>query len=73
MDEPRPQAGVSSAVKLTTMAKIALVLIAGLVVLGFVRHGVSLENWRRMWTNLVERPEGPMSFRFILQPLVFTD
>jgi len=70
MDEPRPQARVSSAVKLTTMAKIALVLIAGLIVLGFVRHGISLENWRRMWTNLVERPEGPMSFRFILQPIM---
>ena len=70
MDGPGPQDGASRAVKLTKMAKLALVLIVGLLVLGFIRHGISLENWRRMWTNLVERPEGPMSFRFILQPIM---
>jgi len=63
MAAPRPSG-------MTTMAKIALVMIVGLVALGFVWHGISLENWRRLWRHLVERPEGPMSFRFSLQPIM---
>jgi len=63
MEEPRAKG-------LTTMAKLAIVLIAGLMLLGLFRNGVSLENWRRFWSNLFERPEGPMSFRFILQPVM---
>jgi hypothetical protein len=63
MDEP-------GAKGLTMMAKIAVVLIAGLLLLGLFRNGISLENWRRFWSNLIERPEGPMSFRFVLQPVM---
>ena len=62
--------GAASAARLTTMAKLALVLIVGLALLGLFWHGISLENWRRMWHNLFERPEGPMSFRFVLQPIM---
>jgi hypothetical protein len=36
--------------------------------LGLIEHGVSLENWRRLWHDLAGRPGGPMSFRFVLQP-----
>jgi hypothetical protein len=52
------------------MAKVALVMIVVLVALGFIRNGISLDNWRRMWTDLVARPEGPMAFRFLLQPIM---
>ena len=33
-------------------------------------HGVTVQIILRIWHNLVERPSGPMSFRFILQPLM---
>ena len=26
--------------------------------------------WERFWTDLAERPDGPMSFRFLLQPVM---
>lgn len=29
---------------------------------------VILEGFRTFWSELVDRPEGPMAFRFILQP-----
>src|SRR5262245_44364223 len=50
------------------MAKLALVLIVVALVTGLFWHGISLENWRRMWRNTFGRPGGPMSLRFILQP-----
>jgi hypothetical protein len=70
MADGKATGGAANAGKLTVMAKLALVLIVGLVLLGLVRHGISLENWRRLWSNLFERPEGPMWFRFILQPVM---
>lgn len=30
------------------------------------------ELFTRFWTNLVERPEGPLAMRFVLQPIVGT-
>jgi hypothetical protein len=51
-------------------AKLALAAIVVLLALGLIRHGVSLENWRRLWQDLVGRPGGPMSFRFVLQPVM---
>jgi hypothetical protein len=41
-----------------------------LIVAGVVWHGVTLATFERIWQNLVERPSEPMSFRFILQPLM---
>jgi hypothetical protein len=35
---------------------------------GIVWHGVALDNFQRMWSDLTDRPSGPMAFRFILQP-----
>ena len=53
---------------LTRMAKLCLVLIVGLLIAGALRPGDVSDAWRRLWTNLAERPEGPMAFRFLLQP-----
>lgn len=47
----------------TVLALIAVFLAAGLIIYGF-----SAEVRARIWHNLIERPDGPMLFRFFLQP-----
>ena len=54
------------------IAWIAIVLIAVLTVLGIVWYGFSEEVRHRVWTNLLDRPGGPMTFRFFLQPAMAT-
>jgi hypothetical protein len=49
-------------------ARIAVALLIGLVALGVAWYGVSYENLTRLWDDMLERPGGPMTFRFILQP-----
>jgi hypothetical protein len=49
-------------------ARVAVTLIAGLIVLGVVCYGFATETLDRAWANLLARPNGPMTFRFILQP-----
>jgi hypothetical protein len=50
------------------LARVAVALLLGLVVLGVAWYGVSFENLGRMWRDILNRPGGPMTFRFILQP-----
>ena len=50
------------------LARIAIVLVIVFVLVGAVWHGVSGEVLGRLWKNIVDRPSGPMTFRFILQP-----
>jgi hypothetical protein len=44
----------------------------GVLALGVGLYALATEPgvWRRFFTDLVERPDGPMSFRFILQPVM---
>lgn len=42
------------------------------VALGIVMHGLSGETFARLWQNIIERPEGPLVFRFVLQPVMAT-
>jgi hypothetical protein len=49
-------------------ARVAVALLLGLVVLGVAWYGVSFEDLGRMWKDILARPGGPMTFRFILQP-----
>jgi hypothetical protein len=49
-------------------ARLAVGLLVGLAVLGVVWYGVSFENLRRLCSDVLDRPGGPMTFRFILQP-----
>nr|WP_246389300.1 hypothetical protein [Microvirga mediterraneensis] len=42
--------------------------MAVLIVLGIAWYGISVDVERRIWHNIVERPNGPMAFRFLLQP-----
>ena len=49
-------------------ARLAVGLLLGLVVLGVVWYGISFESLSRLWDDMLDRPGGPMTFRFILQP-----
>jgi hypothetical protein len=49
-------------------ARIALWLIVALLVIGALWYGLSFQNLSRIWTDILDRPGGPMTFRFILQP-----
>ena len=51
-------------------ARIAVVLLIGLALLGLILNGFSAEVHRRIWSDIFNRPGGPMSLRFALQPLM---
>ncbi len=63
MNDAEPQ-------KLSLLAKVIIALILALIVAGIVWHGVSIPTFRRIWHDLVARPDAPMRFRFILQPVM---
>jgi hypothetical protein len=52
----------------TTMTWLAVALAIVLLVLGAVWYGVSLQVHRRFWNDMVDRLDGPFTFRFYLQP-----
>jgi hypothetical protein len=56
--------------RLSLLAKLVIASILVLIVLGIVWYGVSVPTFRRIWHDLVARPDAPMRFRFILQPLM---
>jgi hypothetical protein len=49
-------------------ARIAMLLVVGLLALGVAWYGVTAESLGRLWSDILDRPTGPMMFRFILQP-----
>jgi hypothetical protein len=57
---------------LSLLAKLVIVLAIVLIVAGMLWHGLTYETFARFWHDLVERPDGPMRFRFILQPVMAT-
>ena len=56
--------------KLGLLAKLVVAFILVMIVAGIVWHGVSIEVFKRIWHQLIERTDAPMRFRFILQPLM---
>ncbi|CDZ68268.1 Hypothetical protein NGAL_HAMBI2605_65530 [Neorhizobium galegae bv. orientalis] len=48
---------------------VGLVSLA-LLVSGVVMHGWTFETHQRFWNDIVDRVNGPMTFRFILQPVM---
>ncbi len=54
----------------TTTGRIAIAVALVLVGLGLLWYGLSAETHQRLWRDLFERPGGPMTFRFILQPVM---
>ncbi len=49
-------------------AQLAVGLLLVLGVLAVAWYGVSFESLGRLWRDILDRPGGPMTFRFILQP-----
>jgi hypothetical protein len=49
-------------------ARLAAALVLALIVAGAVWYGISFESLDRLWKDILARPGGPMTFRFILQP-----
>jgi hypothetical protein len=54
------------------VARLVVVLMLIFVVVGLAQYGFSAEVRARIWQNLLERSSGPMTFRFILQPMMAT-
>lgn len=54
------------------LARIALALVVISALLGLMLHGFSADVRERIFTSIAERPGGPMTFRFILQPVMAT-
>jgi len=54
--------------ELGLLAKAVIVVAIVLFVTGVLWHGVTLKVFEQFWHDLVERPDGPMRFRFVLQP-----
>jgi hypothetical protein len=52
------------------LARLVVVLMVAFVVVGLAQYGFSAEVRARIWQNLLERAGGPMTFRFILQPIM---
>jgi hypothetical protein len=52
------------------LARLAASLLLALIVVGIVRFGVTYAGLDRLWKDILARPGGPMTFRFILQPLM---
>jgi hypothetical protein len=58
--------------ELGLLAKTVIVVAAVFFVMGVLWHGITLKVLEQFWHDLVERPDGPMRFRFLLQPLMAT-
>jgi hypothetical protein len=52
------------------LARLALLLVVGLFALGVAWYGVTAESLGRLWSDILDRPGGPMTFRFLLQPVM---
>jgi hypothetical protein len=61
MSELKPQ-------RLSSLATMIAALIVVLLAAGVLVHGISAGVWHRFFHDLIDRPGGPMRFRFILQP-----
>lgn len=51
------------------LARLVAALIVALIIFGILRYGFSADTQQRLWRDIVQRPFGPMSFRFVLQPI----
>lgn len=52
------------------LARLVVVLMIAFIVIGVTWYGFSADVRQRVWQNLLDRPGGPMTFRFILQPIM---
>ena len=52
------------------LARLTIVLLIAFAAVSVIWYGLSEEVRHRVWEQLIERPTGPMAFRFILQPIM---
>ncbi len=50
------------------LARTALALLLAFALADVLWYGLSTHQLERLWRNIVARPGGPMTFRFVLQP-----
>lgn len=50
------------------LARLVVVLIGALLIFGLFQYGLAPAARRLFWQDIISRPGGPMTFRFILQP-----
>ena len=50
------------------LARLVVGLMIVFILAGAIWYGFSAEVRARIWQNILDRPGGPMTFRFILQP-----
>ena len=60
----------SEAQGLGLLAKLVLAALIVLALAGLLLYGITVEVIERLWRDLIERPDAPMRFRFILQPVM---
>ena len=60
----------TEAQELGLLAKLVLAALIVLALAGLLLHGITLDVIDRLWHDLIQRPDAPMRFRFILQPLM---
>jgi hypothetical protein len=65
MSEPRSKTEI-------LVARTAVALLVGFAVAEVAWYGLSTDELHRLWRNIVARPGGPMTFRFVLQPAMAT-
>ena len=56
--------------ELGLLAKLVLAALIVLALAGLLLHGITVEVIGRLWHDLIQRPDAPMRFRFILQPVM---
>jgi hypothetical protein len=54
------------------LGRLVVILVVVLVAFDLAWYGFSAEDRLRLWQNVIDRPGGPMTFRFILQPAMAT-
>jgi hypothetical protein len=52
------------------LAQVAAVLVVTFAMAGIAWYGLSVDVIQRIWRNVIDRPFGPMTFRFFLQPIM---
>jgi hypothetical protein len=52
------------------LSRLVVVIMIAFVILGLSLYGFSSEVGERIWKNILDRPAGPMTFRFVLQPIM---
>lgn len=61
-DDPRQELG--------WLARLVIACAIVLILIGVLWYGVAAATWQRFWHDLIERPDAPMRFRFVLQPVM---